>query len=179
MKHTHLIAAGIGIIVIAFVSTAYAAAWVGPTALPPGNNVEPPIHSGSAAQVKMGHLTVQGFRSTQNVQFDMNAYANAFLYLSDKTLKKDITPLQNSLSKILQLQGVSFTWKKNGDRTVGLIAQDVEKIYPDIVNTNESGIKSVEYGNLVAPLIEAVKEQQRQIDFLKREIERLESQIRN
>ncbi|MCF7835729.1 MAG: tail fiber domain-containing protein [Candidatus Marinimicrobia bacterium] len=97
---------------------------------------------------------------------------------SDIRLKKDITKLDNSLEKILQLEGVSFKWKDSeiqGDKTnLGLIAQDVEKVYPELVITDEeTGLKSVQYGNLIAPLIEAVKEQQKQIEELKLEIKLL------
>ena len=100
--------------------------------------------------------------------------ADAFLYSSDENLKKNIQKIPNALGKILQLEGVLFEWKKNDNAGVGLIAQDVEKVLPAIVSTDENtGLKSVQYGNLVAPLIEAVKEQQKQIDELKQEIERL------
>ncbi len=102
--------------------------------------------------------------------------AAAFFYSSDKNLKENIAPLKDSLSKVLKLDGVSFNWKEGGRPSVGVIAQDVEKVYPELVNTDtKTGLKSVEYGNLIAPLIEAVKEQQKQIDGLKAEIETLKS----
>lgn len=107
-----------------------------------------------------------------------NITGAAFLYSSDKTLKKDIKKLDNSLNKVLSLQGVSFKWKdesKNNKINIGLIAQDVEKVYPEIVVTGIDGKKSVEYGNLVAPLIESIKEQQRQIEDLKNEIRLLKA----
>jgi len=60
---------------------------------------------------------------------------------------------------------------------MGLIAQDVEKIFPEAVTTNsETGLKSVDYGKLVAPLIEAVKTQQTKIETLEAEVEKLKSQ---
>lgn len=108
-----------------------------------------------------------------------NAQANGFFYLSDQSLKKNIAPLQGSLSKILQLKGVSFDWKESGRSNIGLIAQDVEKVYPELVQTDKNtGLKSVEYGNLVAPLIEAVKEQQKQIEDLKAQVNSLQSKIK-
>jgi hypothetical protein len=57
-----------------------------------------------------------------------------------------------------------------------VIAQEVETVFPELVHTNESGIKSVEYANLVAPLIESIKSQQSQIDDLKAEIQELKNQ---
>jgi peptidoglycan hydrolase CwlO-like protein len=100
-------------------------------------------------------------------------------------LKNNIQPLSGSLDKILQLQGVSFNWKDNNRSSIGLIAQDVEKIYPELVSTNsQTDLKSIEYGNLVAPLIESVKEQQGKINKLEslissqqKEIEQLKQQI--
>ena len=110
---------------------------------------------------------------TGNARITGDITANSFLYSSDLSLKENIKPLYGSLGKIEQLQGVSFNWKENGNEGVGLIAQDVEKVFPELVSTDNEGLKSVEYGNLVAPLIEAIKEQQKQIDELKKEIERL------
>jgi len=56
---------------------------------------------------------------------------------------------------------------------MGLIANDVENIFPEIVSTDSEGLKQLEYGNLVAALVEAVKEQQKEIDSLKQEVESL------
>ena len=102
--------------------------------------------------------------------------ATAFNYSSDKRLKKDITPLDDSLSKILSLNGYSYRWKSDNRKDIGVIAQEVETVFPELVHTNESGIKSVEYANLVAPLIESIKSQQSQIDDLKAEIQELKNQ---
>lgn len=100
--------------------------------------------------------------------------ASAYYYVSDNNLKNNIVELSDSLSKVLQLKGVSFNWKDSGKASVGVIAQDVEKVYPDLVSTDpKTGLKSVEYGNLVAPLIEAIKAQQKQIDALKAEVQAL------
>jgi len=97
---------------------------------------------------------------------------------SDRRLKTNIVDLsgEDSLNKILQLQGVSFNWKKNGSPSIGLIAQDVQKVYPELVHTDASStLESVAYGNLVAPLIEAVKEQQKEIINLQAEIDLLKA----
>jgi len=60
---------------------------------------------------------------------------------------------------------------------VGLIAQDLEQVFPELVHTNpQTGLKSVQYGNLVAPLIEAIKEQQKMIETMKIEIEKLKTE---
>ena len=101
--------------------------------------------------------------------------AVSFLYSSDESLKKNISVIPNALDRVLKLEGVSFQWKDNNRNDLGLIAQDVEKVFPELVQTDETtGLKSVEYGNLVAPLIEAVKEQQKEIKSLNERIEKLE-----
>ncbi|MDP2103442.1 MAG: tail fiber domain-containing protein, partial [Candidatus Gracilibacteria bacterium] len=85
---------------------------------------------------------------------------------SDIRLKKEISQIENPLEKISKLNGVTYYWKdnkKDDKRQIGVIAQDIEKVFPEAVTTDEKGMKSVAYGNLVAPLIEAVKEQQEQI----------------
>ena len=94
-------------------------------------------------------------------------YGTAFYYSSDRNLKTNIQPISNALDKVQQLQGVTFDWKEDGSSSVGLIAQDVEEVFPELVHTDEEGVKSVEYANLVAVLIEAVKEQQKEIDELR------------
>ncbi len=103
-------------------------------------------------------------------------HATEFVYGSDRALKKNIQPLTNSLQKIQELQGVSFNWKKGGEAQVGLIAQDVQKVYPELVH-GKSGDMGVQYGNLVAPLIEAVKTQQAEIKDLQARVKVLETKV--
>ncbi|NCN22164.1 tail fiber domain-containing protein, partial [Candidatus Falkowbacteria bacterium] len=93
--------------------------------------------------------------------------AAAFVNNSDINLKFNIRKIDNALEKIKSLEGVYFDWKADGSNSVGLIAQDVEKIFPELV-TGKDGQKGVQYSNLVAPLIEAIKEQQIQIDDLRK-----------
>ena len=88
-----------------------------------------------------------------------NMHSKSFIYYSDRRLKKDIKSLDNSLYNISKLRGVRYSWKKSWEKEIWLIAQEVEKIYPDLVETDkEDGMKSVKYGNIVAILIEGVKE---------------------
>ena len=82
---------------------------------------------------------------------------------SDIKLKTDISVVENALEKIEELDGVEFTWIKNGERSAGVIAQDVEKVLPQAVKTvndlnTEEEYKTVKYDALHALLIEAVKE---------------------
>lgn len=82
--------------------------------------------------------------------------------VSDIRLKEDIKPLDNSLDQILKLQGISYSFKdkvKYGKAPqIGLSAQDLEKVYPQVVATDpKSGLKSVAYDHLIAPIIESLK----------------------
>jgi hypothetical protein len=97
-------------------------------------------------------------------------------FYSDATLKTDITTLTGSLDRVCQLRGVSYNWvdPNRPNATVGVIAQEVEKVLPEVVHTNQDGLKMVEYGNMVGVLIEAIKEQQDQIEALKARITTLE-----
>ena len=83
-------------------------------------------------------------------------------------------PITDAVEKVKQINGVAFTWKKDNTKDIGVIAQNVEKVVPELVSTDNQGMKSVKYGNIVALLIEAVKEQQKQIDELKAKVAQLE-----
>ena len=103
----------------------------------------------------------------RDAHFSGTVNAANFNTTSDATLKTNVETLTGSLDAVKSLRGVSFDWLENGNSEVGVIAQEVEAVLPDVVSTNDQGIKSVKYGNMVALLIEAMKEQQAQIDELK------------
>jgi hypothetical protein len=84
---------------------------------------------------------------------------------SDINLKENIRPIENPIEKVMQLNGVSFDWKETQDSSIGVIAQEVEKVFPELVRTGDK--KSVNYNGLIGLLIEVVKEQQKQIEELK------------
>ncbi len=94
---------------------------------------------------------------------------------SDARLKANIVSLGSTLSKLLQIDGKSYTMKKDEreKQKIGLLAQDIEKVFPELVSESH-GIKSVNYQWLVPVLINALKEQQAEIDRLKNQEERLE-----
>lgn len=108
---------------------------------------------------------------------DITAY-----YSSDINLKKDVELIADPLEKLQQISGVSYSWNEEylkdrevdgyfvREREIGVIAQEVEAVLPEIVATREDGYKAVRYERLVALLIEAVKAQQVQIDELKSRI---------
>ena len=90
---------------------------------------------------------------------------------SDITLKENIEVIPNALDKVSEIRGVTYNRKdmENNPRHAGVIAQEVELVLPEVVSTNEDGIKSVAYGNLVGLLIEAVKELKVEVETLKAE----------
>jgi hypothetical protein len=116
----------------------------------------------------------------------LNGTAICLAPCSDERAKTNVVELESSLDKILSLRGVSFDWNAEvvpslaaeQDRQIGLIAQEVEKIVPEVVNIEKvegQELKSVRYENLVALLIEGMKEQQQQIEDLKQRVSELES----
>jgi hypothetical protein len=76
---------------------------------------------------------------------------------SDERLKQNIQRIENPTENLLKLRGVTFNWKQNDQADVGLIAQDVQKVYPQLVRTEGDHLQ-VDYQKLVAPLIESVRE---------------------
>ena len=103
--------------------------------------------------------------------------ASSFIYTSDEKLKKNIKTLNNSLENINKLRWVNFDWKGNNDKDIGLIAQEVEKVYPDLVVTDDDWMKAVKYGNIVAILVEWVKELYNKVVWNTEKISDLEHQL--
>ena len=85
---------------------------------------------------------------------------------SDENLKENIVEISNALNTVMQLKGVEYNWKDTGEKGMGLIAQDVEKIIPYLIAENENG-KSVMYQNMIGLLVQAIKELKQEIDRLK------------
>ena len=107
---------------------------------------------------------------------DIVAYAT-----SDKRLKENIRPIPWAVDKVKQINGVYFDWiplseeeektiHGNKGHDIGVIAQEIEAILPELVTTRDNGYKAVKYDKIVALLIEAIKEQQGEIDELRRKI---------
>lgn len=92
---------------------------------------------------------------------------------SDERLKTNIKTIENALDKVTQLRGVEYDRTDIEKHQIGVIAQEVEKILPDVVHTNEDGMKSVAYGNIVAVLIESIKELKGEISELRAELDEL------
>lgn len=122
--------------------------------------------------------------STPSANLDvvgMLRVTGSFVNASDRRLKKDITTINDPIGIVKQLRGVNYFWdrdkypeKQFSDKAqIGFIAQEVEAVLPQVVNTAADGYKGVEYANMTALLVEAVKAQQQQIDAQQQEIQRL------
>lgn len=103
---------------------------------------------------------------------DFTATGNLSAY-SDQSIKTNIETIQNALDKVCQMRGVHYDRIDNGHHGSGVIAQEIERVAPELVTENDNGLKSVAYGNTVGYLIEAVKELKVQNDELRREVEAL------
>jgi len=96
---------------------------------------------------------------TGNIKCSGNVTADSFIAVSDRKLKQNIVPIESALDKVCRLEGVHYEFKNTPDvKRMGLIAQDVEKIIPEVVSENNEGIKGIDYGPIVSILIESIKE---------------------
>ena len=130
-----------------------------------GSNV---VITGSLA---VGALTGSATAGRIDASNDVVAFST-----SDRRWKDNITPIESTLQKLLKLGGYEFDWREdsvvhgNKGHDVGVIAQEVESVLPEAVQTRSSGMKAVRYEKLIPLLIETIKEQQKQIDELKNKI---------
>ena len=120
------------------------------------------LNVGSAVTIASGGINVTGIITAT----DFNA-------TSDRNLKENIQIIIDPIDKINKINGVEFSWKSTKAQSIGVIAQELEEIFPELVSQNNSH-KTVNYNGLIGVLIEAVKEQQKQIDSLKEQIEKLD-----
>lgn len=134
---------------------------------------------------KFIHYEWDGTIGVESLILTLNSDGNATLegnltQSSDLRYKTNITAIPNSLEKLLNLNGVYYDWKReefpnkafSEEKQIGVIAQEVEKLFPELVHTDEDGYKSVAYSKLTPILIEAIKEQQAQIEDLKAQLKK-------
>lgn len=111
----------------------------------------------------MRRNTNQTFAATMTITGSLTVQTNLVVSgditsSSDARLKTDIEPLTNALDKLMQLQGVSYRSKATNQRNIGFVAQEIERIVPDVVRKGADEKLSVAYGNITALLTEAIKE---------------------
>jgi hypothetical protein len=116
-----------------------------------------------------------------------DAWATGYWLRSDLRVKKNIKPIENALDRLMKVKGSSFEFRRDEfddchfseGTQFGLIAQELEPVFPEMVKTEKDGFKSVNYNGMIPILVEAIKEQQRTIENLEVEIERLKARIGN
>lgn len=96
---------------------------------------------------------------------------------SDARLKSNIFSLGATLSKLLKIDGKRYTFKESGKESVGVLAQEIQEVFPELVKTNKEGLLSVNYQGLIPVLINAVKEQQQTLETVQKEKADLEARI--
>jgi hypothetical protein len=133
----------------------------------------------TTSDVRFGSLGIGMAASGTSGRIDASGDIVAFS-TSDRNFKENITPIPNALEKISKISGNTYDWKEDmkdfhgfEGNDVGVIAQEIEEVLPQLVTTRETGYKAVKYDKLVALLIEGIKEQQTQIHNLTLEVEKL------
>ena len=136
------------------------------------NGSENFIHATENGAVSLYYDNVKTFETTSagaTVTGALTATGNITAF-SDKTLKTDINTINDALGTVGKLRGVSYKWKENNEPSIGVIAQEVEQVIPEVVHTSEHNgkeVKSVDYGKMVGVLIEAIKELKAEVEELK------------
>jgi hypothetical protein len=127
-----------------------------------------------------------GTNATYTLYVSGNAYSTGtFFSASDIRWKKNISQMGSVLDKVIQLDGVNYEWRNDefpeihfdSGMQIGLIAQQVEKIFPELVKTDDIGYKAVSYEKLTVILLEAMKEQQKQIESYKSQLQSLQDKV--
>ncbi|MFT6971126.1 MAG: hypothetical protein ACJAXX_001694, partial [Roseivirga sp.] len=122
------------------------------------------------------HIFLDG---TGNADFTGTVNVSSLNQTSDARLKKNISTLTSGLASINRLRGVRYNWKDESkhENKIGFIAQEVEEILPELVHTKADGFKAVNYAEMTAVLVEAVKELTQQIEDLKKENTSLKAEL--
>ena len=135
------------------------------------NDSNDDLYLEASATTITGTLSVN---STTQINADLNVTGDVTaFYSSDERLKDNITPIENPLAKVLSLSGNSFDWNDQSSHTgrdIGVIAQEIEKVLPEIVTTRENGFKAVQYEKIAPLLIEAIKELSHKVDDLQQKL---------
>jgi len=125
-----------------------------------------------------GYVGIGTTSPGEKLEVSGNVKATTFISTSDARMKRDIATVENALDKVLSLRGVSYNWASDGTADLGVIAQEVEEIFPALVVTNKNGFKAVKYQGLISPLIEATKELNNKCDMSQRQLADLESRVK-
>ena len=153
-----------------------------------GNGAIMAFHRGGYYAVNMGLdsdnvIRIGGWSAAANrMQLDMSGnvtFAGNVTGYSDARIKTDVKTIDNALEKVKQLRGVSFTRTDSDDRStnIGVIAQEVLEIVPEVVSQDASGMYNVAYGNMAGLFVEAIKQQQTLIEQQQKQIDELKALV--
>jgi hypothetical protein len=150
------------------------------------DNIRIGIADNNTIDTSTGNLTLDAATNVVNINAATNITGNVVVtgimsvtdditafYSSDERLKDNITPIEDPLAKVLSISGNTFDWNDKSSHTgkdIGVIAQEIEKVLPEIVTTRDSGYKAVQYEKLTALLIEAVKELSAKVEKLEQKL---------
>lgn len=107
------------------------------------------------------------FKIKENLSVTGTVNATEFNSLSDSTFKSNVKNIENPFDIVNDLQGVSFNWKNTEKKSYGFVAQDIEKILPEIINNSD--YKTVNYAAIIPFLLEAIKKLKQEVDQLKQQ----------
>lgn len=127
--------------------------------------------------VASGNITSTNV-ATSKLYFNPNSgtvSATNFNSLSDLSEKENVETLKNAVEMLANIRGVRFTWKETGAPSLGVIAQELLQVAPELVTRNEQGVHTVNYSGLHAILIEAMKDMHSELKLLRAEIENLKN----
>lgn len=144
---------------------------IGTTAPAAKLHVNGTLRSNGALTISGGGAAITGnVTVSNNVTIGGNATADNYYHTSDLRLKSNIRPLEAGESIVARLKPVRFNWKKGDKPSLGFIAQEVEKILPEAIVTNDGGYKAMDYNMIIAPLVATLQAQQAQLAAQQQEI---------
>ncbi len=142
------------------------------------------VHVGSGnVKIPTGNLGLTSLSPSHVLEVKQNSatdpVADAWTTWSSRRWKENIRPISDPIEMVLRLRGVTFDWKEGGKHDIGLIAEEVGEVFPEIVVYEKNGkdAESLDYARLVSVLIEAVKVQQEHLNQQDKKIEKLESLV--
>ena len=137
-----------------------------------GVSVAGPSSPGNSYQISIG----QAVGTTSTVQFGLIRSAGDVVayYSSDERLKDNVKPIENALEKLQKIRGVEFDWNDKQDvyegHDTGVIAQEVQKVLPEVVTEREDGMLAVKYEKMIGLLVESIKDLKTEVDDLKQQL---------
>jgi hypothetical protein len=139
---------------------------------------------GGVIQINGQTLTFYAHNGGENFQTNLHLASNGNLIIrgiltqnSDLRLKENLEQIQNPVEKIKQIKGYTYNKINQTEREAGIIAQEIEKVLPEVVRTNEDGYLNLNYGGIIPLLVEGIKEQEEEIRQQQKEIDDLKERL--